>query len=307
MVHATRQVEFRTAAIFAVSGIARPMLVIVLLLLLSAALLSAFSITVLFWACFSQLRFLSYFRNQKDRPPPLGFEGWITFYWRTLKGAWVLLWWTFRAAFRSPLRQPKGVVTGKPVLCVHGLFLNDTTMWGIRQRLQSLGRPTRAIFMGLPIPTPMAYVEPLTRVMREMADRFPDEGFEVVAHSIGGVMVREVLTRNPELANSVHRIVTLGSPHHGTAVVRWIHFGPIHKMLALDSDYLKGLADFRTLAPSADVTTLATQHDLVVYPVWTSFLEGALRVTMSEVSHLGLLTEPRAHDEIERAFSQPKP
>ena len=281
------------------------MLILVLLSLISLTLLSAFAVSVLFWACFSQLRFLSYFRNREDRPPPLGFAGWITFFWRTLKGAFVLLWWTLRAAFRSGLRQPKGVVTGRPVLCVHGLFLNDTTMWGIRQRLRSLGRPTRAVFMGLPIPTPRTYSEPLTRVMREMAARFPDEGFEIVAHSIGGVMTREVLTRNPELATSVHRIVTLGSPHHGTAVVRWIHFGPIYKMLALDSDYLKGLADFRTLAPCADVTTLATQHDLVVYPVWTSFLEGALRVTMSEVSHLGLLTEPRALDEIERAFSQP--
>lgn len=279
------------------------MLVLVLLSLISLALLTAFAATVLFWACFSQLRFLSYFRNREDRPPPLGFAGWMEFYCRTLKGAFVLLWWTFRAAFRSGLRQPKGVVTGRPVLCVHGLFLNDTTLWGIRQRLQSLGRPTRAIFMGLPFPSPMAYVEPLTRAMREMADRFPDEGFEIVAHSIGGVMTREVLTRHPDLAPSVHRIVTLGSPHHGTAVVRWIRFGPIHRLLALGSPYLEQLADFRSLAPQADATTLATQHDLVVYPVETSHLDGARPVTLNEISHLGLLTDRRALDEIERAFS----
>jgi triacylglycerol lipase len=147
----------------------------------------------------------------------------------------------------------------------------------------------------------------LTRAMREMADRSPAEGFEIVAHSIGGVMTREVLRRNPDLARSVHRIVTLGSPHHGTAVVRWMRFGPIHAMLSLDSNYLRGLPDFRTLAPHAAVTTLATQHDLVVYPVTVSHLEGAHPVTLNKVSHLGLLTESTALDEIESAFSQPAP
>ena len=275
------------------------------LLLIPVAFPLVFAGTVLFWAGFSQLRFLSYFRDQEERPPALGLSGWIAFYWRTLRGAFVLLWWTFRGGVQAGFHHPKGTVTGRPVLCVHGLFLNATTLWGIRRRLEHLGRPTRAVFMGLPIPTPMVYVGPLTRVMRELAARFPERGFDIVAHSIGGVMIREVLSRNPDLTSSVHRIVTLGSPHHGTAVVRWLRFGPIYNMLALDSDYLEGLADFRTLAPQAAVTTLATLHDLVVYPARVSYLEGASRVTLNKISHLGLLTETLAIDEIERAFSDP--
>jgi triacylglycerol lipase len=278
---------------------------ILFLLLIPVALLLAFAGTVLFWASFSQLRFLSYFRNHEPRPPDLGLSGWIAFYWRTLKGAFVLLGWTLRGAFRSRLQQPDGPVRGRSILCVHGLFLNDTTLWGIRKRLHGIGRPTRAIFMGLPFPSPMAYVGPLTRAMQEMADRSPDEGFEIVAHSIGGVMTREVLRRNPHLAPSIHRVVTLGSPHHGTAAARWLRFGPIYRMLGLGSEYLQGLPDFRTLAPRAAVTTLATQHDLVVYPVTVSHLEGAHPVTLNKVSHLGLLTESPALDEIQRAFSQP--
>lgn len=282
-------------------------MILLALLVIPIALLAAFGVTVVFWACFSQLRFLSYFRDKEPQPPALGISGWISFYWRTLIGAYKLLWWTFRAAFHSSLIEPEGPVSGRPVLCVHGLFLNDTTLWGIRQRLRALGRPTRAVFMGVPYPTPATYVVPLTRVMREMANRYPDEGFEIIAHSIGGVMTREVLTRHPDLASSVHRIVTLGSPHHGTAVVRWIRFGPIYRMLALGSDYLRQLGDFAVLAPHATATTLATQHDLVVYPVATCHLDGAHPVTLSEISHLGLLTEPRVLDEIERAFSDSRP
>ena len=156
--------------------------------------------------------------------------------------------------------------------------------------------------MGIPLPTPMSYVRPLARVMRTFARECEDEKFDIVAHSIGGVMIREVLRRQPGLADKVGRIVTLGSPHHGTAVVRWMRFGPIYKMLALDSQYLQELADFRVLAPHSFICTFGSLHDLVVYPVDTCHLDGARNVTMKTISHLGLLTQPRIFDEIESAL-----
>jgi pimeloyl-ACP methyl ester carboxylesterase len=161
--------------------------------------------------------------------------------------------------------------------------------------------------MRTPLPTPLAYAKPLARVMRRLAAQFPDDGFDIVAHSIGGVMTREVLRQEPDLAGSVHRIVTLGSPHHGTAVVRWIKFGPIYKMLAPDSDYLDSLGTFQDLAPSAIVTTVGSLHDLVVYPDRTCHLEGTRRVTLERISHLGLMTEARAFEEIETALEMAPP
>ena len=276
-----------------------------LLLLIPIALLVAFGGGVLFWATVSQIRFLSYFKGKDRRPPALGFAGWISFHKRTLEGAYTLLWWSFRAAFQTRLRQPPEPITGRPVLCVHGLFLNSTCMWGIRRRLERVGRPTRAVFMGTPLPTPLSYAKPLAKVMRRLAEQFPEEGFDIVAHSIGGVMIREVLRRHPDLAGSVHRIVTLGSPHHGTAVVRWIKFGPIYKMLALGSPYLQELGDFRTLAPRSAATTVGTLHDLVVYPYETCHLEGAHQVTLDRISHLGLMTEEGALDQVQNALAAP--
>ena len=279
-----------------------------LLLSIPIALLLVFGGGVLFWAVVSQVRFLSYFKGSDRRPPSLGFTGWISFYKRTLSGAYILLWWAFRAAFQTGLRQPLGPITGRPVLCIHGLFLNSTCMWGIRRRLERVGRPTRAVFMGLPLPTPMSYTKPLTRVMQELADQFPDGGFDIAAHSIGGIMAREVLRRHPELADSVGRIVTLGSPHHGTAVVRWIKFGPVYRMLALNSKYLEKLGTFQTLAPRSVATTVGTLHDLVAYPNETCHLEGSHQVTLDRISHLGLMTEERALDEVENALmSSPDP
>ena len=272
-------------------------------LTLPVALLLAFGVGVLFWALVSHIRFESYFKDALTRPSRLGFRGWLSFYGKTLVGAYILLWWSVRAAFQTALRNPDGSIQARPVLCIHGLFMNSTCMWGIRQRLERVGHPTRGVFMGAPLPSPLSYAKPLAKVMRGLAAQFPEEGFDIVAHSIGGVMVREVLRREPELAPSVHRIVTLGSPHQGTAVVRWIKFGPLYNMLALDSEYLQNLDTFQTLAPHSKVTTIGTLNDLVVYPEFVCHLEGSSRVTLDEISHLGLMTNPRALDEVERALA----
>lgn len=270
------------------------------------ALLVAFGAGVVFWAGLSQIRFFCFFRRQTRQPPSLGAIGWWRFYRDTLFGAYRLLWWFFRAAFRAGLRSP-AAVTGRPVLCVHGLFMNSSSMWGLRRRLEALGRPTRGVFMGVPFPTPLRYAEPLTKVMQDMAERFPDQGFDIVAHSIGGVMTREVLRRHPELANAIGCIVTLGSPHRGTAALRWMRFGAIYRILNRQSTWLATLPDLRAVAPGVPTVTIASWHDLVVYPVEVALLDGSHHSILTAVSHLGLLTDERAWVQIEAALGRVEP
>ena len=86
-------------------------------------------------------------------------------------------------------------------------------------------------------------------------------------------------------------------------MVRWIKFGPIYNMLNLQSRYLKELGDFRALAPRAVATTVASWHDLVVYPVALCHLDGARQVTLETISHLGLMTQERVLDVVERALT----
>lgn len=277
--------------------------------LLLLALSGAYACIVVLWTAFSHLRFALYFRAESLRPPALGGLGWLRFYGRTVRGAFLLLWWWFRAAFADGLRSPATAGRNRAVLCVHGIFMNGTCMWGIRRFLEASARPTRAISMGLPFPSPERYAHALRRAMREMQSQYPDEGFDLVAHSLGGVILRQVLRDHPELAGSLRHIVTLGSPHQGTAVLRWFRSGPIYRMIHLGSPYLQELGDLARLAPAARVTTLATLQDLVVYPSPVAHLEGAHQVTLRGVSHLGLLTEPSVHtlivDELEAPLRPP--
>jgi pimeloyl-ACP methyl ester carboxylesterase len=244
------------------------------------------------WTAFTHVRWALYYRRQDFKPRPLGGRGWVRFYLRTIGSAYIIVWWGLRAMFRDRLRYPAGARSGRPVLCVHGFHMNSTCMWGIRRHLESQGRPTRSVFLGAPYQKAEIYAGPLSRAMHELALQFPEEGFDVVAHSMGGLIVRLALARDPELAGKMHRIVTLGTPHHGTSLLRWFRFGPVFQMMSRDSRFIRELPDLDTSAPTAAVTTVATEHDLVVYPLSTCHLPGSRAVNLSGIGHLGLLMTP---------------
>jgi len=115
-----------------------------------------------------------------------------------------------------------------------------------------------------------------------------------------------VLADDPGLAAEVRRIITLGSPHHGTGLLSWIRFGPVYEMMSVDSNFIKGLPDFQTSAPRAEVTTVASEQDLIVYPVATCYLKGSRKITLNGIGHLGLLTEKKVMGLVAEALT-PKP
>ena len=63
-------------------------------------------------------------------------------------------------------------------------------------------------------------------------------------------------------------------------------------MLNRQSTYLRDLPGFAELAPDAIVTTVASRHDLVVYPTEMALLAGSKQITLDEISHLGLMCQP---------------
>lgn len=257
---------------------------------------------ILFWTALTHLRWVHFFRRAGEEPPSLDANGWLRFYLCTLGAALEIIWWGLLHMFQDRLRRPSGETTGPPVICVHGFHMTGSCMWGIRRRLENRGRPTRAVFLGSPYQSAEVYAKPLARVMRDLRSQFKGQGFDIVAHSMGGLITRKVLADDPELAASARRIVTLGSPHHGTGLLSWIRFGPVYQMMSFESHFLQALPDLSQSAPSAEVTTVATEQDLVVYPVSTCFLSGSRRVTLSGLGHLGLLTDPEALDAIVEAL-----
>lgn len=207
-----------------------------------------------------------------------------------------LFWWKVEAGPRRLIPPDPGV----PVLCVHGFTQDRTNFAALRRRLWRSGRPSDAIDMGLPGRHPRRYTPSLTVAIEGLDDAFPDDPIDIVCHSMGGLILRQLLVDRPDVARRIRRIVTLGSPHQGTAAARgplsvWPEAAGLHRRSA----WIAALPDFRALAPHAEVLTVGGTADYVVYPVTTCHLPGSTAVDAEGIGHGGLLTDGEVLDVVE--------
>ena len=207
-------------------------------------------------------------------------------------------WWVVIASHRDGWLAADGPERGPPVLCIHGITQAGSNFWGLRRELARRGRRSRAVSYGRVRTNLVAHVPPVERVLREMTAQGP---IDVVAHSMGGVVLRLALARNPELGANVRRVITLGSPHFGTAAGRGFRFVPTVRALGRRSTDLAELPHF---PEHARVTTFSARQDLVVYPVQTCHVPGARTIDLAEVGHTGLLTNPAVIDQVADAVCE---
>lgn len=133
---------------------------------------------------------------------------------------------------------------------------------------------------------------------------------DVVGYSAGGVVAR--IWVEDEGRTLARRVVTLGSPHHGTtlaglAVVLASSSCPTAcRQLAPDSDLLDNLPD---AAEQPRWTSIWTDQDDVVRPPDSAVLKGALDIQLQEICpddrtrHSGLPDDPLAAGLVVRALT----
>ena len=129
------------------------------------------------------------------------------------------------------------------------------------------------------------------------------ESVDVVGYSAGGVVAR-LWVRDFGGADLARRIVTLGSPQHGTSVAGLANdIVPTHcptacQQLAPDSDLLRGLNAGDETPDGPRFISIWTTTDDVVRPADSARLDGALNITLqsicpdSQLQHGDLPTDP---------------
>jgi pimeloyl-ACP methyl ester carboxylesterase len=240
------------------------------------------------YALFMLGRWATYHRFKQLERPPFSW-GPFTRWLRAELWSFVMLgWWSLTAGRRDGLLEPDGAPTGPPVLCIHGITQAGSNFWGLRQELRRRGRPTRAVSYGRVRRSLLAHVPPVAAVLREMT---ADGPIDVVAHSMGGIVLRLALAQNPEIAPRIRRVITLASPHFGTAAGRGFRFVPTVGELGRRSATLRDLPCF---SDGTRVTTFAAGRDIVVYPLQTCHLPGARTIDLPDSGHTGLLTQTSA-------------
>jgi len=113
---------------------------------------------------------------------------------------------------------------------------------------------------------------------------------DVLAHSLGGIVVRLVLETT--VSARIGRVITLGTPHQGTrAVAR--PFDPTLRMLVPGSPLLVRLGGD---GGGAECASIYSADDAVIRPPENGYWPGALNIEVRGPGHNGLLASRRVYD-----------
>lgn len=184
--------------------------------------------------------------------------------------------------------DPCGTKSGVPILLVHGYVCNSGLWMTFRRRLASAGLgpiytvTLAPLFGGIDV-----LVSQLAARIDTICAETGARKIMIVAHSMGGLVVRAYLT---ETASSrVAKLVTMGSPHHGTQLAR-LGLGLNARQMGEPSEWLETLADIEAANVSHPSTlSIYTLNDDLVYPPESSVLAWAENVPVSAIGHMGLV------------------
>lgn len=176
-----------------------------------------------------------------------------------------------------------------PVLLVHGYSCNGA-YWS---RLAGLLRRRGISYLAVDLEPVGAGIDEYARHiddgLRRLCDATGKAQAVVVGHSMGGLAARAHLRRCGSAR--VARVITVGTPHHGTALAG---FGPglNARQMRRGSPWLAELAASETPALRALILSFWSHHDNIVAPQDSSYLPGAHNVALGGIGHVGLGSHP---------------
>jgi len=178
-----------------------------------------------------------------------------------------------------------------PVLLLHGYGCNSGYWAYLTARLDAAGISHATLDL-----------EPLTGDIDGFADAIEEgatrlrgaagaQQFIIVGHSMGGLAARAWLRRHGSA--QVARVITLGTPHHGTCLAAFGIGVNAAQMRRAGIDgpactWLRELAAHEDVATRACITSIYTHHDNIVAPQTSGHLEGARNLELGGVGHVAL-------------------
>jgi triacylglycerol esterase/lipase EstA (alpha/beta hydrolase family) len=177
-----------------------------------------------------------------------------------------------------------------PVLLLHGYGCNSG-YWAHLAPLLDAARISHASVDLEPVAGSIdGYVPLVEQAVRELRAQTGAQNIAIVAHSMGGLVARAWMRAHG--SGRVARVITLGTPHHGTALARF-GLGQNAFQMRPASPWLRELAQGEDAATRALVTSLYTHHDNIVSPQESSRLPGARNLEFGGVGHVALGSNPR--------------
>jgi triacylglycerol esterase/lipase EstA (alpha/beta hydrolase family) len=219
---------------------------------------------------------------------PLGFGGSLRLLlleWRALLADNLLYLPFERLVVRADRRCAQQATA---VLLVHGYFSNRGYFRSLARALDDAsGRLVCTQNFSGTFATIERFASELHREIEAVARASGRERVILVCHSMGGLAAREYLRVHG--AARVERLITIASPHHGTAVAM-LGMGANAAQMARGSAFLARLEEAEGSAgPGVPALSIYSRHDNLVAPQDTSRLPWARNVALAGYGHVSIL------------------
>ena len=179
-----------------------------------------------------------------------------------------------------------------PVLMLHGYGCN-CGYWSALTPLLDAALISHATLDLEPVTGDIdGYVPAVQRACESLCAATGAPTVTIVAHSMGGLVARAWM-RAHGVAH-VARVITLGTPHHGTSLAGFGVGRNAAQMRrgrtgdGLANPWLDGLAALETTRARSLIISIYSHHDNIVSPQTSSFLEGARNIAFGGVGHVAL-------------------
>ena len=189
--------------------------------------------------------------------------------------------------------QPTHQQQGLPVLLIHG-YAGNSGYW---LPMSKLLKQARISHYGIDLEPPGASIDDFVPQVEAAVARLRRETGSpqviILAHSMGGLVARAYLRdcARRHVAAPVARVITLGTPHHGTALAS---FGPGSNAAQMrrDSPWLEALAASEANTQRMLFSSIYSVHDNIIAPQDSSDLPGARNLVFGAIGHVALGRHP---------------
>jgi len=206
---------------------------------------------------------------------------WALPFWclaEVMVAALIVYFFCFIARWRRPRRV--AAADARPVLLVHGFSMNDGSLWWLASRLAGRGHGPVVLVRYAWLAAPEEAISRVVEAARELAKSAGVATVDVVAHSLGGVLVHMARRLSP--GGPIGRIVTLGSIHRRCWYAR-LPLGPMAQAIPVGEP---------TIGRPGDLA-ITSDADFFVLARWAMLAPPARTHVFDRVGHAGLVLDPR--------------
>ena len=207
-------------------------------------------------------------------------------------------------AFRQTLQGPQSFEDRKfatPVLLVPGYAEPSWYfMYGIYKNLKKHGWAVEGINLFPNFATAQEQAAKVKERVEEMKQRYGVSQVHIVAHSFGGLISRYYMQEMNGL-ESVHELVTVATPHHGTYLA-YLGIGKSTFQMVPGSDFLKALNANGFVYDPAEYMSIWSNLDEIVWPQKHAQMPDSDIRYVPWTGHLTIMFSQRTYGHIREAL-----